>query len=193
MVKHGKQRATRGVKHGKQRATTGEKLPLDAINSSSLKHVKADHGVVVHDHRVVGLDEPHPTHISSKVEHMVDPRGHLEAVVHDPQVNEMELVAEHLLSHVLVLLPVRGDDVVALALEAPRNVGGDEPAGARDGDPQLLKWPVGLLLQLRVRVLLVERHSAQAKGQDLRCKTTQIESTMTSYSSWAMSTNPQSL
>ena len=137
---------------------SGEKLPLDTVNSSSLKHVKADHGVVVHDHRVVGLDEAHPTHISREVEHMVNPRGDLEAVVHHPQVHEVELVAEHVLGHVLVLLPVRCDDVMALTLEAARDVGGNEPASTSDGDPQLLKRPVRLLLQLRVCVLLVECH-----------------------------------
>lgn len=156
----------------KEQLPWGWKLPLDAVNSSSLKHVKADHGVVVHDDGVVGLDEPHPTHVSREVEHVVNPRGDLEAVVHDPQVHEVELVAEHVLGHVLVPLPVGGDDVVALALEAARDVGGDEPAGPGDGDPQLLERPVRLLLQLRVRVLLVERHSAHAEDRALGRKLT---------------------
>lgn len=151
-----------------------QKLPFDTINPSGLKHVKADHGVVVHDNRVIGLNESHPSHISGKVENMVNPGGHLEAVVHHPQINKMELMAEHILSHVLIFLPVRSNDVVALALEAPRDVGCDEPASSRNRDPQLLKWPVRLLLQLRVCVLLIERHSAVTHiHQALRRQTVQ--------------------
>lgn len=126
--------------------------PFDAIDSCSFKHVEADHGVVVHDHGVVGLDETHASHIGSKIEDVICTTGDLEAVVHDPEVDEMELVAEHVLAHVLVLLPVGGDDVVALALETPGDVGGDEASGAGDADPERPGRPVGLPLQVLVRV-----------------------------------------
>jgi hypothetical protein len=78
--------------------------------------------------------------------------GDLEAVVHDAQVHEVELVAEHILAHVLVLLPVGRDDVVPLALEPPRDVRRDEPARPRDRDPQPRLWPVLLPVQVGRRV-----------------------------------------
>ena len=37
----------------------GDTLPLDALIPRYLHHIEADHGVVVHDDRVIALDEAH--------------------------------------------------------------------------------------------------------------------------------------
>jgi hypothetical protein len=129
-----------------------EQRPGDAVNAASLEHVEADHGVVVHDDSVVGLDKAHAAHVGGEVEDVVRALGDLEAIIHDAQVHEVELVAEHVLTHVLVLLPVGRDDVMPLALEPPRDVRRDEPARPRDRDPQFRLWPVLLPVQVRRRV-----------------------------------------
>lgn len=68
--------------------------PCDAILPCSLKHVVADHCVVVQDDRVVGLDEAHAAHVCCKVEHMVAAVADLLAVLKQAQVHQVELVAE---------------------------------------------------------------------------------------------------
>lgn len=125
----------------------GKVLPLDTLDTRNLHHVEADHGVVVHDYRVVALDEAHPcrsaqgiiirhdltllwqkkkpqgnpavqllarspsqalmqrssvqltTHISCKVEDVVASLHNLLAVLVNPEINQMELITEHLLLH----------------------------------------------------------------------------------------------
>ena len=62
----------------------------------------------------------------------------LDAVVEDPEVERVELVAELGLLKVLVALPVRGDNVVALGLEPLGKVRRDEAAGADAQDLELL-------------------------------------------------------
>ena len=104
---------------------------------------------------MIRLDEPHATHISSKIKDMVDTLGDLQTVVHDPEINKVELMAEHVFSHVLILLPVRGNDVVALALQTASNVGSNETTSPSNRNPQLLTWPVGLPLQLSIGVLAI--------------------------------------
>ena len=110
--------------------------PLDAVDASRLEHVEADHGIVVEDDRVVGLDEAHAAHIGGEIEDMIDIFGDGEAVIHDSEVDEVEFMAKHVFGHVLILLPIRCDDVVALALEAARDVRCNEAAGPRDGDAE---------------------------------------------------------
>lgn len=110
------------------------KKPRDAVDAGGFEHVEADHGVVVHDDGVVGLDEAHAAHVGGQVENVMRAFRDLQAIVHDAQVHEVELIAEHVLAHVLVLLPVRRDDVVALAAQPPRDVRRDEPPRARDAD-----------------------------------------------------------
>lgn len=129
--------------------------PLDSINPSSLEHVEADHCVVVEDDRVVRLNETHASHISCEVEHMVDPRGDLQAVIHNPEVHEVELVAEHVLSHMLILLPIGGNDVVTLALESTGNMGPDKASCTSNRDPELLGGPVRLPLKVLIGVLTI--------------------------------------
>merc|ERR1711871_290807 len=85
-----------------------------AIVTSSLQHVNGDHSGVVHDARVVGLDEAHATHVSSEVEHPLATCGSLDAIFDVAKVEELELRAELLLLEVLVTLPVDGDHMVTL-------------------------------------------------------------------------------
>lgn len=75
----------------------GESLPLHVGLAGGLDHVEGDHRVVVHDYRVVALDEAHATHVRGEVEDVVAAVAHLLAVVKHAQVDEDELVAEHLL------------------------------------------------------------------------------------------------
>lgn len=60
------------------------KIPLHTVDSCSLNHVETNHGVVIHNYRVVGLDEAHPSHISSEIEDVIYTAGDFEAVIHDP-------------------------------------------------------------------------------------------------------------
>ena len=71
--------------------------PFDSHYAGYFQHVEADHSVVVHDDTVVGLDESHASHISRHVENMLTRLYYLLAVVIHPQVNQVELIAEHLL------------------------------------------------------------------------------------------------
>ena len=84
------------------------------ILTSSLKHVERNHGVVVEKHRLVGNDEPHPTHISGETIDMLASGSDFDAVFKNPKINFVELVAELLLFHELVFLPVCTNDVAAL-------------------------------------------------------------------------------
>ena len=83
--------------------------PLDFVEPAGLEHVVADHRVVVHDDGVVRLDEAHASHIRGEVEHVVASLCDREAVVQQAQVDEVELVAEHVL---LWTRTRRGDDSV---------------------------------------------------------------------------------
>jgi len=115
---------------------------VDAVDASCFQHVEADHSVVIHDDGMVGLDKAHAAHVRRQVEHMLNAFGDGQAVVHDAEIHQMELVTEHVLTHVLILLPIRCHDVVTLGLQASGNVRGDESASSCDGNPQLLLWPV---------------------------------------------------
>lgn len=95
----------------------GVEQALDLGNPAGFHHIKGDHRVVVHDDRVVALDESHPTHVGGKVEHVVATLNDLGTVLEQPQVDQHELIAKYVLRHVLIALPIAGDDVVALALQ----------------------------------------------------------------------------
>ncbi|KRY06164.1 hypothetical protein T12_3427 [Trichinella patagoniensis] len=95
---------------------------------------------------------------------MVHTLSNLEAIVHNPQIHEMELMAEHILSHVLILLPIGGNDVVSLALQTPCNVRGNEASSPGDRDTELLRWPVRLPLQVRIGVLPIVDSIASSAG-----------------------------
>jgi len=88
--------------------------------------------------------------------------GNLQTVVHDPEINQVELMAEHVLGHVLILLPVRGNDIMALAFQTASNVGSNETTSPSNRNPQLLTWPVGLPLQLSIGVLAISSNSLLA-------------------------------
>ena len=75
----------------------GVEEALHADLAGRLHDVEGDHGVVVHDDRVVGLDEAHAAHVGRQVEHVVGARHHRLAVVKDAQVHQVELVAKRLL------------------------------------------------------------------------------------------------
>ena len=83
---------------------------------------------------MVGLDEAHAAHVGRKVEAPFHARDRLLARVREAQVEVEELVAELLLRHVLILLPVDGAHVVAFRLEAAGEVRADEAARAGDDD-----------------------------------------------------------
>mmetsp|Transcript_8562 Transcript_8562/g.21288 ORF Transcript_8562/g.21288 Transcript_8562/m.21288 type:complete len:419 (+) Transcript_8562:572-1828(+) len=105
---------------------------LDGLAAGGLDHVEGDHGVVVEDDGVVGLDEAHAAHVGGEVVDVLDVLAGLHAVGHLAEVHEEELVAELLALEVLVLLPVRGDDVEAVGHELFGEVGRDETTGAGD-------------------------------------------------------------
>lgn len=128
------------------------KVPLDAVDTRGFTHVEGDHGVVKEEGAVVGLNEAHAAHVGSKVEHMLCSFRNLKAILHNTKVHKVKLVTEHILTHVLILLPIGSDDVVTLTLQAARNVRRDEPPSARDGDSELLRRPVLLAVQVRGRV-----------------------------------------
>jgi hypothetical protein len=71
--------------------------PLDVLLAGGFEDVEGDHGVVVHDDRVVGLDEAHAAHVRCEVEHVVAASDHLFAVVEQAQVDQVELITEELL------------------------------------------------------------------------------------------------
>jgi hypothetical protein len=49
--------------------------PGDVLDAARLHDVEGDHDVVVEDHAVVALDEPHAAHVSGQVEAVVAPKG----------------------------------------------------------------------------------------------------------------------
>merc|ERR1719454_1076727 len=107
---------------------------LDSSHARGLGHVEADHRRVVEDARMVALDEAHTAHVRRQVEAPVHARDGLGAGIGEAQVEVDELVAELLLLHVLILLPVDGTHKVTLGLQAPRQVGADEATRAGDKD-----------------------------------------------------------
>lgn len=119
---------------------------------------------------MVGLDEAHTTHISSQIEDMVDFLSHLQAIIHDSEINKMEFMAEHILCHVFILLPVRSNDVMAFALQTPGNVGSYKATSASDGDCQFLRRPIRLSFKLLISIRAIigfpcAPHSAPTKGR----------------------------
>jgi hypothetical protein len=62
-------------------------LPGDLALPSCFQHIEADHGVVIHDDRVVALDEAHASHVCCKVEDMIHALADLFAVVEDSQID----------------------------------------------------------------------------------------------------------
>ena len=75
---------------------------------------------------------------------MLSVLAHLDAVVVNTQVHEVELVAEHFLWHVLVSLPVTRDNIVPFLLETLREVTRNETTCSSNTDLQLLIRPVRL-------------------------------------------------
>ena len=144
-------------------------IPTDTVDTRCLDHVKANHGVIVHNNRVIRLDESHAAHISCEVENMVDTFGDGKAVIHDAEIYEVELVAEHVIIHVLVLLPIRGDDVVAFALEAAGDVGGDEATGTGDGDAQRGRGPIGFGVELAEGVIAIDGRGGRCFSNSIGC------------------------
>ena len=63
-------------------------------DTGSFKDVETDHGVVVHDDRVIGLNEAHATHISGEIEDLIASSNHLGAVVVDTEIYKMEFIAK---------------------------------------------------------------------------------------------------
>ena len=84
-----------------------------ADQTGGLQHVAGDQQVVARGRR-------RRARVRRQVEDVV--AFHREAVVERGQVRHTELVAKGVFLHVLVALPVAGDDVVALALEPSREV-----------------------------------------------------------------------
>jgi len=152
--------------------------PLNAVNPGSLNHVEANHRVVVHNDRVIRLNKPHPTHVCSKIENMINPFSNLQAVIHDPEINKMEFITEHVLSHVLIFLPVRSNNVMPLRLEAPSYVWCNKTPSPSDGNLKLLCWPVRLSLKTLISVLTIVSFSStshSAHNMDLEGKMKWLE------------------
>lgn len=110
---------------------------LAASAAGSLDHVEGDHGVVVEENRVVRLDEAHATHVGGKVVDLLTSLGGLHTVGEGAEVKELELVTELRLLEELLLLPVNGNDVLALRFEALTEVGGDEATSTGHTDLNL--------------------------------------------------------
>ena len=99
------------------------------------------------------------------------------AVLRPAQIQVDELVAEGLLSHVLILLPVYRAHEVALLLETLGEVGGDEAAGAGHADLELRVALGELLLghgrqNLRgeaTRVGMLARHPVLVPARPRKC------------------------
>ncbi len=162
-------------------------IPVDAIDAGCFQHVEADHSVVVHDDRVVRLNKAHTAHVGRQVENMLHALGDGQAVVHDAQIHQMELVTEHVLTHVLILLPVRSHDVVALTLETPGNMRRNESSGSRDGNPQFLFWPVRFPIQVTRRILPILLQSVRNHHPRLSLLRQAKKSCTTSLRTWAIS------
>ena len=75
-------------------------LPLNLALTSSLKDIEGDHGVVVHDDRVVALDEAHAAHIRCQIEDMVSSLADFLAVIENAQIHQVELMTEDLLLNI---------------------------------------------------------------------------------------------
>ena len=112
-----------------------------------------------------------------KVEAPVAALDGLLAVLRPAQIQVDELVAEGLLSHVLILLPVYCAHEVALLLEALGEVGGDEAAGTGHADLELRVALGELLLghgrqNLRgeaTRVGMLARHPVLVPARPRKC------------------------
>jgi len=78
------------------------------------------------------LDESHATHVSSQVEHPLHALARCDAVVDVTKVEQEELVAEFIVLHELVLLPVNATNIVTVGLELLGKVGSNEATGSRD-------------------------------------------------------------
>jgi hypothetical protein len=77
------------------------------------KDVDGDHGVVVHNGRVVGLNETHATHICSKVEDPITAFHRLLAIRQVTEVQEFKFIAKFFGLEVLVFLPIHTDNIMA--------------------------------------------------------------------------------
>ena len=67
------------------------------MHAAGLKHVDGNHGVVVENERMVGLDEAHAAHVGREVVDIVGILGRLESDVGVAQITQNELVAELML------------------------------------------------------------------------------------------------
>jgi hypothetical protein len=74
----------------------GEGSPLDSLDAGNLHHVEADHGVVVHNDAVVGLDKAHTPHVCRQVEDVLAPLHYFLAIVVHTQVHQVEFVTEQI-------------------------------------------------------------------------------------------------
>jgi hypothetical protein len=83
--------------------------------------------------RVIRLNESHTTHACGQVENTVNSFGNSQAIVHNSEIHKTEFIAEHILSHALVLFPIRGNNVVSFRFQSPGNMGGNEPTSSSDG------------------------------------------------------------
>lgn len=98
--------------HFRRQGFRERQKPRHAVNASCFQHIEADHSVIVHNHRVVRLDEAHAAHVSRQVEDVVDILRDEQAILCHPEINQVELFTEQLLRHVLVPFPVRRDHII---------------------------------------------------------------------------------
>ena len=103
-----------------------------APSPGSLEHVHGDGRVVKAQHGLVRADESHSAHIGGQVVHLVaagaGPCGHVQLA----QVIVDEDVAELIVLHELVLLPIHHRHVVSVLLEALGDVRADEAGSPTD-------------------------------------------------------------
>ena len=73
---------------------------------------------VEHEDGLVRFNKPHPAHVSGEIVNVVAALGYFEAVVPVAQVLVVEDMAEIIVRHKFIFVPIRADDEVAFLFQA---------------------------------------------------------------------------
>lgn len=85
-------------------------------------------------------------------------------VIHHAEVNKMEFMTEHILHHMLILVPVRGNNIVSLTLQSPGNVWGNKSPNPSNRNPEFPGRPVGFSFKFIIGAFSIWcSHSAACK------------------------------
>ena len=105
---------------------------LHFVAAGGLEHVHGDGRVVEGQDRLVGDNESHPTHVGGQVVHLGAALTSLAGDLELAQIVVNELVAELVVLHELVGLPVNDDHMPAGLLQPFRDVRSDEAGAPAD-------------------------------------------------------------